>query len=67
LLTEISNHFANGEKLLSKTEEMLGTDDPIVNKLKTAMSVMIWKKASCSRFHPLDITSRNIILLLFSI
>ena len=39
LLTEISNHFAKGEKLLSKTEEMLGTDDPIVNKLKTAMSV----------------------------
>ena len=39
LLAEISNHFAKGEKLLSKAEEMLGTDDPIVNKLQTAMSV----------------------------
>ena len=24
---------------MSKTEEMLGTDDPIVNKLKSAMSI----------------------------
>jgi uncharacterized protein (UPF0147 family) len=39
LLAEISNHFAKGEKILSKSEEMLGTDDPIVNKLQTAMSV----------------------------
>jgi hypothetical protein len=39
LLIEISNHFAKGEKLLSNAEEMLGTDDPIVNKLQTAMSV----------------------------
>jgi predicted transcriptional regulator len=39
LLTEISDHFAKGEKLLSKAEEMLGTDDPVVNKLKTAMAV----------------------------
>ena len=38
LLTEISNHFTKGEKVLSKAEEMLGTDDPIVNKLQTAMS-----------------------------
>ena len=36
---EISNHFEKGRKLLSKAEEMLGTDDPIVNNLKTAMSV----------------------------
>jgi uncharacterized protein (UPF0147 family) len=39
LLTDISNHFADGEKLLSKAEEMLGADDPIVNKLQIAMSV----------------------------
>jgi len=38
-LAEISNHFEKGRKLLSKAEEMLGTDDPIVNNLKTAMSV----------------------------
>ena len=39
LLAEISNHFAEGEKVLSKADEMLGTDDPVVNKLETAMSV----------------------------
>ena len=39
LLSEISNHFAEGEKLLSKAEEMLGSDDIIVDKLQTAMTV----------------------------
>jgi uncharacterized protein (UPF0147 family) len=39
LLAEISNHFAKGEKLLSKTHDMLGTDDPIIDKLETAMSI----------------------------
>ena len=39
LLAKISNHFAEGERVLSKADEMLGTDDPVVNKLKTAMSV----------------------------
>jgi hypothetical protein len=39
LLADISNHFADGEKLLSKAEEMLGVDDPIVNKLHIAMIV----------------------------
>jgi hypothetical protein len=39
LLTDISNHFADGEKLLSKADEMLGVDDPIVNKMQIAMSV----------------------------
>ena len=39
LSSEISDHFANGEKLLSKAEKMLGSDDPIVNKLQTAISV----------------------------
>jgi hypothetical protein len=39
LLTDISSHFTKGEKLLSKAEEMLGTDDPVVSKLITAMSV----------------------------
>ena len=39
LLGEISNHFADGERLLSKAEKMLGTDDPIVDKLETSMSV----------------------------
>ena len=38
-LAEISNHFAEGEELLAKAEEMLGTDDPIVHKLQTALSV----------------------------
>ena len=39
LFAEISNHFAEGENLLSKAQEMLGADDPVVNKLETAMSV----------------------------
>ena len=39
LLSEVSNHLAKGEKLLSKAEGMLGTDDPIVSKLQVAMSV----------------------------
>jgi len=39
ILAEISNHFEKGRRLLSKAEEMLGPDDPIVNKLRTAMSV----------------------------
>jgi hypothetical protein len=39
ILAEISNHFEKGRRLLSKAEEMLGTDDPIVNKLRTAMTV----------------------------
>ena len=44
LLTEISDQVSKGEKLLSRAEEMLGTDDPIVNRLETAMSV--YKNAS---------------------
>lgn len=39
LLAEISNHFAEGKNLLAKAEEMLGADDPTVNKLATAMTV----------------------------
>ena len=39
LLTEISVHFSKGETLISKAKERLGTDDPIVSKLNTAMSV----------------------------
>jgi hypothetical protein len=39
LFAEISNHFAKAERLFLKTEEMLGADDPIVNKLAAAMSV----------------------------
>jgi hypothetical protein len=39
MLAEISNHFAEGETLLSKAEEMLGAEDSVVNKLKTAISV----------------------------
>ena len=39
LLTEISDQVSKGQKLLSKAEEMLGADDPIVSKLQTAMSV----------------------------
>lgn len=39
ILGEISDHFKKGRKLLSKAEEMLGTDDPIISKLVSAMSV----------------------------
>ena len=39
LLTDISNHVAKGERLLSKAGDMLGKDDPIVNRLETAISV----------------------------
>jgi uncharacterized protein (UPF0147 family) len=39
LCAEISNHFAKGETLLAKADEMLGSDDPIVHKLQTVMSV----------------------------
>ena len=38
LLTAMTNHFAEGEELLSKAEKMLGVDDPIVNKLETAIA-----------------------------
>ncbi len=39
LLAEISDHFAEGKKLLSKAVEMVGTDDPIADKLSTTISV----------------------------
>ena len=39
LLAQISNHFEKGMILLSKAEEALDSDDPIVDKLETAMSV----------------------------
>ena len=39
LFSEIANHFEKGEHLFSKADEMLGADDPIINKLKAAMSV----------------------------
>jgi uncharacterized protein (UPF0147 family) len=39
LLAQISNHFEKGMMLLSKAEEALDSDDPIVDKLETAMSV----------------------------
>jgi len=39
LLEEISNHFEEGQRLLSKAGKMLGIDDPIVIKLHTAMAV----------------------------
>jgi hypothetical protein len=39
LLDEISDHFSEGEKLLSRSDEVLGSDDQVVNNLKTAMSV----------------------------
>ena len=38
LLPEISDHFIKGEKMLSKARSVLGTDDPIVGKLQTAMA-----------------------------
>ena len=39
LLAAISDYFAEGEKLLSKAEKSLGTDDLAVSKLQTAISV----------------------------
>ncbi len=39
LFSEISNHLVEGEILLSKADEMLGADDPTVDKLKSAMLV----------------------------
>ena len=39
LSAEILNHFEKGEKLLAKAEAMVGADDPIVSKMRTAMSV----------------------------
>jgi uncharacterized protein (UPF0147 family) len=39
LLALISNHFQKGRMLLSEAEAALDKDDPIVNKLSTAMSV----------------------------
>jgi uncharacterized protein (UPF0147 family) len=38
LLAEIANHFAEGEKLFSKSKKMLGADDRIVSKLESAMT-----------------------------
>ena len=62
LLGEISNHFHDGETLLSKAEELLGGDDLIVNKLQIAMSVyqnvldditnFIERGKIIERFHP---------------
>ena len=37
LFAQISNHFEKGKMLLSIAEEALDRDDPIVNKLETAM------------------------------
>ena len=37
LFAEIAEHFATGQKLLSKAEEMVGTNDPVVDKMETAM------------------------------
>lgn len=62
LLGEISNHYNDGETLLSKAEELLGGDDLIVNKLQIAMSVyqnvldditnFIERGKIIERFHP---------------
>ena len=62
LLGEISNHFNDGETLLSKADELLGGDDLIVNKLQIAMSVyqnvldditnFIERGKIIERFHP---------------
>ena len=38
LRDEIAGHFAAGATILSKAAAMLGEDDPIVQKLQTAMS-----------------------------
>ncbi|CAB5083321.1 hypothetical protein D3OALGA1CA_3411 [Olavius algarvensis associated proteobacterium Delta 3] len=38
LLSDISNHVADGEKLLSKAAKMVGKNDPVVYKLKSVIS-----------------------------
>ena len=43
LFAEIVEHFASGQKLLSKAKEMVGTHDPVVDNLETAM--MAYKNA----------------------
>ena len=62
LLTDILNHFADSQKLLSKADELLDRDDLIVNKLQIAMSVyknafddianFIDKGKIIEKFHP---------------
>jgi hypothetical protein len=52
LLTEISNHFAKGEKLISKAAASLGEDDLVVNKLQAAMA--IYKNACDDIDHFID-------------
>ncbi len=39
LLSEISEHYEKGQALLGKAKESLNQDDPLVNKLKTAVTV----------------------------
>jgi hypothetical protein len=39
LLADISDHYSEGETVLAKADEVLGSDDQVVNNLKTAMSV----------------------------
>ena len=38
LYSEIFDHFAGGQKLLAKAKEMVGSHDPMVNRLETAMT-----------------------------
>ena len=38
LFNEISNHFSMGEKLLSRANEMVGENDPVVKGLETVMA-----------------------------
>lgn len=39
ILKEISQHLHEGKKILRKSEEILGEDDPVCDKLETAMTV----------------------------
>lgn len=39
LLSEIATHVADGEELLSNAAKMVGSNDPVVNKLKSVISV----------------------------
>ena len=45
VLQELVQHLKQSEKLLEKTEKMLGTEDPVYNELKTAISGL---KNSCT-------------------
>jgi hypothetical protein len=41
LLADISNHLQNGLKILQKSKQLLGSDDPVVIRLEFAMKALV--------------------------